>query len=86
MEEKIVFEAEDGTKEEFFVIEETKLNGTNYLLVAESEDDDAECLILKDMSMDQDEEALYVPVEDDTELDAVMRVFSELLEDITIEE
>ena len=86
MEEKIVFEAEDGTKEEFFVIEETKLNGTNYLLVAESEDDDAECLILKDMSMDQDEEALYVPLEDDTELDAVMRVFSELLEDITIEE
>ncbi len=85
MEDKIVFEMEDGTTEEFYVVEETRINGTNYLLVADSEEDDAECLILKDMSDEQDSEALYVPVEDDTELDAVMKVFAELLEDITIE-
>lgn len=85
MEDKIVFEMGDGTEEEFYVIEETRINGTNYLLVADSEEDDAECLILKDMSAAEDSEALYIPVEDDTELDAVMKVFEELLEDITIE-
>ncbi len=85
MEDKIVFELEDGTSEEFYVIEETRINGINYLLVADSEDDDAECLILKDISAAEDSEALYIPVEDDTELDAVMDVFAELLEDVTIE-
>ena len=85
MEEKITFETEDGQKEEFYVVEETKLNGVNYLLVADSEEEDAECLILKDMSAEDEQEALYVMVEDDVELDAVMKVFSELLEDVVIE-
>lgn len=85
MEDKIVFEMEDGTVEEFYVVEETRINGTNYLLVADSEEEDAECLILKDMSAAEDSDALYVPVEDDIELDAVMKVFEELLDDITIE-
>lgn len=37
---------------EFYVVEETKLNGANYLLVTDAEDDDEEgdCYILKDMS------------------------------------
>lgn len=87
MDDKIVLTAEDGTEEVFYVIEETRLGGSNYLLVAESQDDDAECLILKDMSRQEDAEALYEPVEDETELDAVSRVFEELLadEDVTIE-
>lgn len=85
MEEKIVFETEDGEKVEFYVIEETKLNGFSYLLVSDSEDENAECLILKDMSEEDDSDSLYVPVEDETELDVVMNVFSELLEDMTIE-
>ena len=85
MEEKITFETEDGQKEEFYVVEETKLNGVNYLLVADSEEEDAECLILKDMSAEDEQEALYVMVEDDVELEAVMKVFAELLEDVVIE-
>lgn len=87
MEDKIVFETDDGAREEFYVLEVTRVNGTDYLLVADSTEEDAECLILKDLSKAEDAEALYVTVEDDTELEAVMKVFEELLEeDIVIEE
>ena len=49
--EKLTFTCgEGGEAEEFFVVEQTRLNGVTYLLVADSEEDDAECLILKDTS------------------------------------
>ena len=49
--EKIKFmSADTGREEEFFVLEQTKVNGTSYILVTDSEEDDAECLILKDTS------------------------------------
>ena len=87
MEDKIILTAVDGTDVTFYVIEETSLGASNYLLVADSDDEDAECLILKDTSRDEDPEAVYELVEDETELDAVSKVFEELLsdEDITIE-
>ena len=49
--EKITFtfEGEDQAVE-FFVLEQTKLGGVTYILVTDSEEDDAECLILKDLS------------------------------------
>ena len=74
MEDKIILTADDGTEVTFYVIEETRLGASNYLLVADSDDEDAECLILKDTSRDEDP-------------DAVSKVFEELLsdEDITIE-
>jgi len=84
--EKIVFTFEDTKEEvEFFVLEQTKLNGSSYLLVADSEEDEAECLILKDMSAAEDTESIYEIVEDDVELEAVLKVFEELLEDVDIE-
>ncbi len=84
--EKIIFTFED-TKEEvdFFVLEQTRVNGNNYILVTDSEEDGAECLILKDMSAAEDTESLYEIVEEDVELSAVLKVFEELLEDIDIE-
>ena len=90
MEDKIILTADDGTEVTFYVIEETRLGASNYLLVADSDDEDAECLILKDTSRDEDPEAVYELVEDETELDAVSKVFEELLSDedipsITIE-
>ncbi len=69
----------------FFVLEETRIGGTSYLLVTESEDDESDAYILKDLSEDGDEEAQYVFVEDDAELEAVSKIFSELLEDVEIE-
>ncbi len=84
--EKIKFTFED-TKEEvdFFVLEQTRVNGSNYILVTDSEEDEAECLILKDTSAAEDVESLYEIVEDDVELSAVLKVFEELLEDVDIE-
>lgn len=84
--EKIKFTFEDTKEEvEFFVLEQTKVNGSTYILVTDSEEDEAECLILKDTSAPQDKESVYETVEDDVELSAVLRVFEELLEDVDIE-
>ena len=68
--EKITFCPEDGEAVEFFVLEQTRLGGVDYILVTDSEDDDAEALILKDVSAPEDEEAIYSIVDDDKEMDA----------------
>ncbi len=84
--EKIIFTSDElQEKAEFFVLEQTKLNGVSYILVTDSEEDDAECLILKDMSLEKDTDAVYEIVEDDDELEVISRVFEELLEDVEIE-
>ena len=56
--EKIIFTLEDGEKVEFYVLEQTVLGGISYILVTESEEEEAEALILKDMSAQGEEEAL----------------------------
>lgn len=84
--EKIKFIFEDTKEEvEFFVLEQTKVNGNSYILVTDSEEDEAECLILKDTSVAEDKDSVYEIVEDDVELEAVLKVFEELLEDVNIE-
>ena len=84
--EKIKFMSEEMQEEvDFFVLEQTKVNGISYILVAESEDDDAECLILKDTSEENAPESVYEIVDDDVELTAIAKVFEELLEDVEIE-
>lgn len=86
MEEKIVFIDEDGNEVEMYVVEETRINNVNYLLVMEDEGDEeeAEAYILKDISKEEDEEAVYEMVVEDSEIDYIGKVFSELLEDIDI--
>ena len=80
--EKITFASADSQEnEEFFVLEQTKLNGVSYILVTDSEEDDAECWILKDTSPEESSEAIYEFVE----LNGIMGVFEELLEDVEIE-
>ncbi len=82
-EEKIVFETEDGN-EEFYVLEQTTIAGTNYILVTnDPEAEEADFLVLKEESS-TDGIASYVVPEDD-ELSAVIKVFDELLEDIDLE-
>ena len=83
--EKITFTFEDTNETvDFFVLEQTKLNGATYLLVADNESDDAECLILKVTESGNEQDNLYDIVEDDNELTAVSKVFEELLEDVDI--
>ena len=84
--EKVRFTFGDGSGEdEFFVLEETKINGYAYILVTDSQEDDAECLILKADSQPKKADSVYEIVEDETELLAVSKVFEELLEDVNIE-
>ena len=84
--EKIKFAFGDGNGEdEFFVLEQTKINGATYILVTDSEEDDAECLILKETGVEEQTDKMHEIVEDDTELLAVSKVFEELLEDVSIE-
>ena len=84
--EKIKFMSEEMNEEiDFYVLEQTKVGGVSYILVTDSEEDDAECLILKDISGESQSESVYEIVEDDVELSAVLKVFEELLEDVEIE-
>lgn len=83
--EKITFELPDsGESVDFYVLEQTRINGTNYILVTDSEEDDGEALILKDLSEDGEQEALYEIVEDDDELEAISKIFSQMLEDVDL--
>lgn len=86
--EKIEFTLSDTEEAAaFFVLEETRINKVNYLLVTESEDEDedAEAYILKEVSEENAPEACYEIVEDDKELSYVSKIFAELLEDVDIE-
>ncbi len=84
--EKIVFTSEDtGEEVEFFVLEQTKISGNSYILVTDSLTEDAQCLILKDTSNDASSESVYAVVEDEEELDAIAKVFDELMDEVEIE-
>ena len=80
-EKMITLMTEDGEEVEFYVLEETRINGMNYLLVtdAEEDDEDGECYVLKDKSKAEDAEALYEFVEDDDEIDYLFKIFTELM-------
>ncbi|MBR5930858.1 MAG: DUF1292 domain-containing protein [Lachnospiraceae bacterium] len=78
---KIVIQGEDGETEEFYVVEETKLNNVTYLLVCETMEDEADAYIMKDVSAPEATDAIYEFVEDDEELKVVSDLFAELLED-----
>lgn len=84
--EKIIFTTQDNEEIEFYVLEQTRINGRNYLLIADSDEEDGEAnaLILKEKDSAEDE-TVYDVVEDDEELDAVSKVFEQMLDDIDIE-
>ncbi len=83
--DKITITAKDGEQIEFYVLEQTRVNGKDYLLVTETddEDEDAEAYILKDVSEAKEPEAVYEFVEDEDELNALAGVFSEMLDEDT---
>lgn len=81
--EKITMTAEDGSDLSFYILEQTKFLGSNYLLVTEGIDSE-EVFLLKEKES-QVEESVYVFVEEEEELLAVSELFGELLEDTKIE-
>ena len=85
MEKITMLSDENGEELEFYVLEQTKVNGVTYILVTDSEYGDAECTILKDTSDAEDKDCVFEFVEDDVEMNAVFKIFEELLEDVDIE-
>lgn len=81
--EKIIFETDEGPAE-WYVIDETRINGCNYILVADAPRGDAECMILKDTAPAESKESIYEEIEDDNELDIVAGMFEEALGDTEI--
>lgn len=83
--EKVIFTDPD-TKEqiEFYVLEETQINGNKYLFVTEEEDGDSDAYILKEVA-DENEDIIYEMVEEEKELTALGKVFAELIDDADIE-
>ncbi|MCI8379132.1 MAG: DUF1292 domain-containing protein [Lachnospiraceae bacterium] len=80
----IEFETEDGEKVSLFVLEQTMLSGVNYLLATDSEEDEADAYIMREVTGNEDE-SVYELVEDDAELEALSKIFSELLDDVELE-
>ena len=78
----ITLETVDGERVDFYVLEETRISGMNYLLVTDAPEDaqEGECYILK-----EEEEAVYEFVEDDGELEYLYKIFTELTEDMDVD-
>lgn len=84
--QKINFTTEEGEEVVFCVVEQTMLNGINYLLVTEdvSDEEEVDAYILKDISKSDEDEAIYEMVEDEKELEVIANIFDELLEDTEV--
>lgn len=80
--EKIKFMLDTQESVEFFVLEQTRLGGKQYILVTDAPEGDADALILRESPLSEGKsESIYEVVEDDTELSAVAAVFENLLDD-----
>ena len=83
--DKIIFTDPENQEElELHLLEQTCINGTTYLLAAEEEEEDSVAYILKEVQT-EDEDVIYAMVEDDVELNAISKVFAEMLDDVDIE-
>ncbi len=82
--DKLTFTPQDGDGVDFYVLEQTRIGGVDYLLVTESEEGDGEALILRDISRTEEKEAVYEIVEDDETLNAVAAVFEKIMDDVDI--
>ncbi len=83
--EKITFNPQGEDPIDFYVVEQTRIGGYNYILVTDFEEGDGEALILKDISKDGEEESVFTIVSDDEELSAVAGVFENMLDDVEFE-
>lgn len=84
--EKIVFDTEDEGSVEFYVLEQTMLAGVNYLLVTDDIDsEEGGFLILKESGESEGDLVSYDIVEDENEINSVIKIFDELLDDFDLE-
>ena len=91
--EFITFETEDGEKLELGILDETKVNGVEYILVTEDTNEDSEeeveVMILRCVPDENEDEELetFVTVDNPEEVESVSKVFAEQLaeEEIDLE-
>ena len=82
--DKICFSDEESGEDLCgYILEQTSVAGITYLLVTEEEEADSDAYILKEVR-GTDDALYYAVVEDDEELTAVAKIFTELLEDVEI--
>ena len=81
--DKISFTLDETEKGSVLCAEETRLNGTDYILVTDSRME-TEKRLFEGFIVRGDSEALYEIVDDDRELQGVMEIFEQLLEDTDI--
>lgn len=81
--ESIVFVDEEDNEVELTVLESTTVAGVRYLLVCDGdeEEEEAQAYIFKE-EKEEGEEIVYAPVDNEEELNAVFKVFEQLVEDI----
>ena len=84
MESIIFVSPETGEELELYVLEQTCISGVTYLLAAEKAEDDSVAYILKEIQTEEDN-VVYEMVEDDVEMNAISKVFAEMLEDVDFE-
>ena len=84
--QSINFITDEGEEIPFYIIEQTTLAGKDFLLVTDSDtqEDEAQVYIMQEIS-DQDDQTIYEFVEDDAQLEALSKVFEELLDDVDIQ-
>lgn len=83
--DKIIFTDPDtGEEIALYILEQTCIGGITYLLATEEEEEDSLAYILKEIQSGE-EDAVYVMVEDDVELNAISKVFAEMLDDVDFE-
>ncbi|HIT06970.1 MAG TPA: DUF1292 domain-containing protein [Candidatus Scybalocola faecipullorum] len=83
--ERIQLTSADGEVLEFYVVEQTRINNINYLLVEDAARE-GEAYILKETVGDaKAQESVFEFVEDDSEFEALAKVFEALLDEEDIE-
>lgn len=84
--QSISFITDEGEEIPFYIIEQTTLAGKDFLLVTDSDtqEDEAQVYIMQEIS-DQDDQTIYEFVEDEAQLEALSKVFEELLDDVDIQ-
>ena len=84
--QSINFITDEGEEIPFDIIEQTTLAGKDFLLVTDSDtqENEAQVYIMQEIS-DQDDQTIYEFVEDEAQLEALSKVFEELLDDVDIQ-
>ena len=82
--EKVTFQKNENETVEYYILEQTRISGVNYLLVTDTKEGDGEAVILKEVSAAEYEIGGYTDDLTEEEFEAVVPIFENLLEDVDL--